>query len=178
MIGTDILLGEFKLYYDEIRPQIKSGDLLAWSHRTPWYKSWHDFKISIVRMFTKSEYSHVATAWVVGSRVLAIEAVIPVVRIFPLSRLGDFYLIPLKAPWSDKALNMALSKIGEPYSQLQAIQAFFELPKEDGFWECAELVRSIALCDGIDLGDKATPSEIVRSAMKYGNSVILVESLN
>lgn len=34
--------------YKEIRPLIKSGDILAWSHRG--WKSWYDIKIQFVRM--------------------------------------------------------------------------------------------------------------------------------
>ena len=130
--------------YADIRPLIRSGDILAWSHREPWYRSWYDFKIALVRMFTRSEYSHTGTAWVVGDRVLVIEAVTPLVRVFPLSKLLPFYYLPLKARWSPEALEYALSKVGEPYSQLQALQAFFKLPSEDSFWECAELTRLIA----------------------------------
>ena len=74
--------------YSEYRDQIKSGDLLAWSHRG--FRSWHDFKVQAVRLFTQSEYSHVGIAWVVGGRVFVIEAVEPRVRIFPLSKLGEY----------------------------------------------------------------------------------------
>lgn len=160
--------------YADIRPQIRSGDLLTWSHREPWYRSWYDFKISLVRAFTKSEYSHVGTAWVIGERVFVIEAVTPLVRIFPLSKLTPFYLLPLNAPWSPAALEFALSKVGEPYSQLQAMQAFFKLPKEDSFWECAELTRLIAKQDGINLGESAVPADVVMNAMRSGSTMTLI----
>ena len=160
--------------YADIRPLIRSGDILAWSHREPWYRSWYDFKIALVRMFTRSEYSHTGTAWVVGDRVLVIEAVTPLVRVFPLSKLLPFYYLPLKARWSPEALEYALSKVGEPYSQLQALQAFFKLPSEDSFWECAELTRLIAKMDGINLGESAVPGDIVRNAMIEGASSTLI----
>jgi hypothetical protein len=96
--------------YSEIRSQIKSGDLLAFRHEG--WKSWHDFKVQLVRMFTRSEYSHVAVAWVVGERVMVVEAVEPCVRIFPLSKLGSFYWIPLNAPWKKETEEKALSYVG------------------------------------------------------------------
>lgn len=161
--------------YSEIRSSIRSGDLLAWSHRAPWYKSWRDFKISMVRVFTKSEYSHVATAWVVGERVLVIEAVLPLVRIYPLSSLGSFYHIGMNAPWKEETLNYALSQVGEEYSQVQAIQALFSLPKEDSLWECAELARLISLKDGIDLGSTATPNALVQEALDLGLTLRFVQ---
>ena len=158
--------------YQTIRPTIRSGDLLSWSHRG--IRSWHDLKIALVRMFTKSEYSHVGTAWVVGSRVLVIEAVIPLVRIYPLSKLGDFYHLPLDAPWKPDTEALALSYVGHAYSQLQAIQSPFMKPKHDELWECAELAAHIALSDGIDLGQIYTPSEVVRNAQLRGSLTTLV----
>ena len=83
------------MIYKQARPMIRSGDVLAWSHRG--IRSWHDLKIWLVRMFTRSEYSHVGTAWVVGNRVFVIEAVMPKVRIYPLSKLGDFYWLQMGA---------------------------------------------------------------------------------
>jgi len=160
--------------YAEARPLIRSGDLLAWSHRAPWWRSWHDCKIALVRAFTQSEYSHVGTAWVVGGRVFVIEAVMPLVRIYPLSKAVEFYHLPLGAAWSDKALEYALGKVGHRYSQLQAFQAFFHLPANDDLWECAELTRAIALQDGIYLGDKATPTAVVRAAQLRGSTCTLV----
>jgi len=160
--------------YAEARPLIRSGDLLAWSHRAPFWRSWHDFKIAMIRSFTQSEYSHVGTAWVIGGRVFVIEAVMPLVRIYPLSKAGEFYHLPLQAAWSDAALSFALAKVGHPYSQLQAMQAFFHLPASDDRWECAELARAIAAQDGISLGDKATPTAVVRAAQLRGSTCTLV----
>lgn len=160
--------------YSQARSKIRSGDLLAWSHREPWYRSWYDFKIAIVRAFTQSEYSHVGTAWVIGERVFVIEAVVPLVRIFPLSKLTPFYHLPMNAQWRQETLEYALSKVGEPYSQLQAVESFFHLPKEDGLWECAELTRLIAKKDGINLGESAVPSGIVLNALRLGSTLNLI----
>lgn len=161
------------MLYAKVRPSIKSGDLLAWSHRS--WATWHDIKIQIVRIFTQSEYCHVGIAWVIGDRVFVIEAVQPLVRIYPLSKLGEFYLLPLTLNWSEEVLEHAISKVGEPYSQLQAVQAFFRLPSEDSLWECAELVISIAKKAGVDLGTIATPSGVVSAALHNSSSITLVE---
>jgi len=150
--------------YSEARPQIKSGDILAWSH-TGW-KSWHDIKVQAVRMATRSEYSHVAVAWVVGNRVFALEAVMPCVRIFPLSKLGSFYWIPTEAKWDELVLENALSKVGEEYSQVSAIKAFFIKIEADGSWECAQYVMEVLSKCGIDLGWRATPDSVVLEAQK------------
>ena len=121
-----------------------------------------------------SEYSHVATAWVVGGRVFVIEAVVPLVRIYPLSKLGEFYWVPLNVEFSEDTLDFALENVGEKYSQLQAMEAFFRLPSEDNLWECAELARAIAAKCGVNLGQIATPSAVIDNALRNGSECILV----
>lgn len=155
--------------YVDARPLIKSGDLLAFSHAAPWYRSWYYFKVALVRMFTMSEYSHVAIAWRVGERVFVLEAVMPEVRIFPLSKCGDFYWLPAPAPKFDtEGLPFALARVGQKYSQSQAMQAFFHLPSDDDQWQCAEYARAVAMRSGFDLGPVATPTAVVRYAMASG----------
>ena len=159
--------------YSHARPMIRSGDILAWSHRG--IKSWHDFKIACVRFFTRSEYSHVGTAWVVGSRVFVIEAVMPKVRIYPLSKLGDFYWLQMGAYWRKATETLALSFVGDDYSQVQAMVSPFITPPKDDRWECAELVATVARQDSIDLGAVYTPSEVVLEAQKRGAPLTYVD---
>lgn len=159
--------------YSQARPMIRSGDILAWSHRG--IRSWHDFKIACVRLFTRSEYSHVGTAWVIGSRVFVIEAVVPLVRIYPLSRLGDFYWLSMGAYWRKATETLALAHVGDEYSQVQALVSPFFTPPDDHRWECAELVARIARQDSIDLGQVYTPSEVVLAAQKRGATLAFVE---
>lgn len=162
------------MIYRQARPMIRSGDIIAWSHRG--IRSWHDLKIWLVRMFTRSEYSHVGTAWVVGDRVFVIEAVMPLVRIYPLSKLGDFYWLQMGAYWRRATETLALSYVGDDYSQIQAVVSPFVTPPEDHRWECAELVATVARQDSIDLGAVYTPSEIVLAAQKRGAPLTYVES--
>lgn len=160
--------------YADARPKIKSGDLLAWSHRG--LKSWYDLQIQIVRMFTRSEYSHVGIAWVIGGRVFVIEAVSGGIRIFPLSRLAPFYLLQFDVPWAPEAEEYALAHIGEPYSKMECIRAFFEPLTIDGHWQCAKWVAAVLAKNGIDLGASAIPADLVREAMgRYDLNLTLVE---
>lgn len=152
--------------YKEIRPTIKSGDVLAWSHTK--LRSWYDFKIWMVRLFTQSEYVHVGTAWVIGERVFVIEAVMPLVRIYPLSKLGDFYHLPLGVRWSPETEALALSYIGHRYSQVQAVRAPFGKPPKDNLWQCAELTATISKSDDVNLGELYTPSAIVLAIQRLG----------
>ena len=161
------------MIYSKARPMIRSGDVLAWSHRG--IHSWHDFKIACVRFFTRSEYSHVGTAWVVGNRVFVIEAVMPKVRIYPLSKLGDFYWLQMGAYWRKATETLALSFVGDDYSQVQAMVSPFITPPKDDHWECAELVATVARQDSIDLGAVYTPSEVVLAAQKRGAPLTYVD---
>jgi hypothetical protein len=147
--------------YENMRSKIRSGDLLVWSHLG--WKSWYDFKIQTVRFLMRSEYCHVGVAWAVGGRIFVLEAVIPRVRIFPLSKLTPFYWLPMNLEWKPKTEEFALGRIGEPYSEIQAVKAFLNMlkPGEDAEWQCAEYVNAVLKKEGIDMGDITTPSEIV-----------------
>lgn len=160
--------------YQQIRPKIRSGDLLAWGYKS--WRTWRDIKIQLVRFFTQSEYSHVGTAWVAGERVFVVEAVVPLVRIYPLSQLGDFYHLPLNAEWGANAERYALENVGMPYSELEAIQAFFKIPGSNSTFECAELACKIAAADGIDLGSVYTPTAVVEAALIQGATLVYVEN--
>lgn len=162
--------------YQGARQHIRSGDIFAWSHRG--IRSWHDLKIWFVRLFTRSEYSHVGVAWVVGERVFVIEAVMPLVRIYPLSALledGAFWLC-MGAQWKPDTEAYALSKVGQRYSQLEAVQAPFEEPPDNNLWQCAELVTRTLYQDGINLGNVHTPSAVVYAALLGGATLNVIEA--
>ena len=163
-----------KLLYSDVRAIIKSGDLIAWSQRK--WNSLHNIEMQLIRIFTRSEYVHVGIAWVIGERVFVIDAVSPKVRIFPLSKLTPFYLIPLNAPWKKETEEFALAQVGEKYSLLQAIQSVLKKPNLDDNWQCAELAHEIMKSDGIDLGEIYTPSELVNNALNYSTGLRFISS--
>ena len=162
--------------YAEARGRIKSGDLLAWSHRG--WRSWYDLKVQAVRAFTRSEYCHVGIAWAVSGRLFALEAVLTGVRIFPLSRMLPFYWVPLRATWTREVEAWALAQVGEPYSQWRAVLAGLGLlrPGEDSIWQCAEYAAEVARRGGVELGSEATPTAVVLAAQRRPKArLILVE---
>src|SRR3990167_7202548 len=137
--------------YAEVRNRIRSGDLLAWTHRG--WNSFYDFQVQMVRAFTQSEYSHVGIAWVIGGRVMVIEAVSSGVRIFPLSRLLPCYWVSLKLDWTEWVEETALAIVGRPYdSKLRMVLAFLGIVKQGGEerLQCAEFVKLILTCAGVD----------------------------
>lgn len=163
--------------YEEIRPQIQSGDILAWSHKG--WKSFYDVQIQLVRMATRSEYSHIGVAWVVAGRVFVIEAVVPQVRIYPLSKEVPFYWIPCgKYYWNDEVEEYALNKVGDEYSKIQAIMAFFNKIRtgEDSLWQCSELANKVLTVGGLLKTDEAvsTPTAVVEVLQNKGYPTYLV----
>lgn len=158
--------------YLDARPLIRSGDLIAQSHGD--WGTWSGFKTNLVRLFTRSTYSHVGVAWVVGGRVFLLEAVMPKLRIFPLSLAGDFYLLPMNAPWKPETEEFALGNIGMDYSQSDAMRAFFEPLEAGKVNECAAYVREVFALDGIDLGAMSRPDTVVQAALGLGASLYFV----
>lgn len=158
--------------YKDNRHLIKTGDLIGFS--TGGWSNWHDIQVSMVRMATRSEYSHVAVAWVVAGRVLLLEAVGAGVRIYPLSNDLPCYWIPRDKEFSEKALEWALSKMGEAYSTKEAIMAFFGKLKigSNKSWECAEYVLSLYDIDLEYINSLATPSELIKVTSSKWNTPI------
>ena len=151
------------MIYAEARSKIQSGDVLAWTHIR--WSSWNDIQIQIVRIFTRSEYSHVGIAWVVGGRVFVLEAVSQGVRIFPLSRELPFYWLPVGV-WDETREEMALALVGAPYSKWDAVLSFFgRLVKgENASWQCSEYVAFVL---GLDPA-RYTPTNIVSHLQDRG----------
>ena len=143
--------------YTNLRRHIKSGDVLAWTHRS--WRTWYDIKVQLIRLFTLSEYSHVGIAVVMGGRVWVLEAVTPKVRLVPLSNLLPCYHVTGKG-MSPEQVEVGLAWIGREdveYSQLEAAKTLFGLNARDNDQiQCAELVNIV-------LGNpcKDTPSAVV-----------------
>lgn len=155
--------------YSDIRSEIKSGDVLAWTHRS--WKTFYDLQVQAVRFATQSEYCHVATAWVEGGRVWVIESVSPLVRIIPLSNVaGDgFYWLPMGDEMTTSELEFSLSKVGNgEYSKMLGVKAHLsEIDiNDETSWQCAKFVIASKRKSNIDLGTKATPTAVVRVAQE------------
>lgn len=161
--------------YEDAREQIKTGDLLAWSHGG--WGSWHDIQVMLVRAFTRSEYSHVGLALVGAGRVFILEAVGAGVRLWPLSRELPFYWIRRQRAPGAEAIDFAFDRLGDGYSKLQAIRAFLGSLRlgEDDRWQCAEYVLRVLEADGEILTNVATPTGVVKAALQRWGSLNYVE---
>ena len=150
--------------YSDFRPQIKSGDVIAYTHRG--IRSWRDFLIWIVRLFGRTEYCHVAIAWVTAGRVFLLEAVGSGVRIFPMSLdLPCFHLDAQDL--TQPQLEYALSQAGKPYSYLDCVEGYLGREQgEESHWMCAKYV-----CKVLGLPCKKTPSDVVAYLLANGSTL-------
>ena len=166
------------MQYANIRDQIKSGDLLAFTHTRA--RSFYDLQVWAVRISTASQFCHVAQVWTAGGRLWVLEAVTPSVRMVPLSHFvaEGFYWIPMGAPMSDAELEAALEQVAAVgYSKWQAVLAFFGRLKlgADRLTQCCEYVITNRRLSGIDLGPIATPAAVVQSAQDMGRPVFFIK---
>jgi hypothetical protein len=157
--------------YEDARPLIRSGDVIALTHRR--LRSFYDLQVWLVRIGTVSKYCHVAQVMELGGRLFVLEAVTPLVRMVPLSNFvkEGFEWISLSAPMSDAETERALARVGvAQYSKWQAILAGFKRLKlgADLLEECCEYVICNRRLSGVDLGDVAVPSYVVDQAMRLG----------
>jgi len=148
--------------YEELRQTIKTGDLLAWSEGGAW-NSWRNIQLNLVRLGTMSDYNHVGIAYVVGGRVFVVEAVVPYVRIYPLSRLLPFFYIRTNFTATEYTEQVLLKSIGIPYSKWEAIKAAFTKDtNNDKVIQCAKLVNNVFFEFDPKYADlKDTPGAIV-----------------
>lgn len=124
--------------YAAARQQIQSGDAILFRGRGP--VAW------LIRTVTRSAYDHSAIAWVVGGRVLIIEArMLGGVKTDPLStRLVDHASwLPTGIPLTEPRLRVAIMDLGKPYSFANCFRALVNLPGRLGAFECAQLVAVV-----------------------------------
>lgn len=149
--------------YSDVRDEIKTGDILAWSDGS--WTNFHQIQLNLVRIFTRSEYNHVGIAWVVGGRVFVIESVVPKIRIVPLSMLLPCYHIAIN---NDVTEDELLRTVGGKYSKIEAIRGFMNdemLPESDN-WQCAKHIQIIhSKYNSAWVYCKSTPSAVVKFAL-------------
>lgn len=164
--------------YSDIRSEIQSGDLIVFSHYK--WASIYDLQVMAVRLFSASEYCHIGVAVVFGGRVWVAESCSPKTRLVPLSNYAKdgFYVIPTRTPMTEGELEFVLSKVGVAgYSKWQAVLAYLDRLEigADELYECAEYVICARRLSGLDLGESAVPSRVVKEALKKGMRLHYIE---
>ena len=144
------------MLYSEIRSEMKSGDVVAWSGNSPFSK--------LIKWWCKSKYTHVGIIYCTPTRIFIIESKEGFgVRIFPLSRTIPFYWIKTNLDWNINIEEFMMKHIGDRYSWIGCIKAGLGIvTRKDRRWECAEFVNYIFKCGGLRLPCNCqTPAKVV-----------------
>lgn len=163
--------------YSGQRSKFRSGDIFAQSHGS--WESWNGIKVLGVRIVTLSTYSHVGVIEVgKDGRMYAVEAVRPEARRIYLSEIGPFYHLPIEqADWTAVTDYKVAEAIGTPYSQFDAIRAYFKPLPKGCMTECAALTREVLMAAGVDLGPLSRPDSVVQRALELGSSLTYVHKV-
>jgi len=165
--------------YSDARSLIRSGDVLAWTHRG--WATWYDWQVQAVRVFTRSEFCHVGLAYRHHGRLFVLESVTPFVRMVPVSNLlgpEGLYWLRLNRQMSDIEEGFCFELVGKGrYSKLEAVKAALGAVRagENDAWECAEYVGKARSLSDVNLGPTYTPTAIVdRCVTDYGSAIVKV----
>lgn len=159
--------------YAEYRNNIRSGDILAWTHRG--IKSLYDLKTAIVKTVTRSDYVHVGIAWTYHGRVFVLEATPPLVRVVPLSNLLPCYVLHMNRGFSPEAENKAFQHVGSTkYSTVDAILSLIGINLTEGM-QCVEYTKEVLSANRIHFDCRNIPSEFIIEAQKLATGTVYVE---
>ena len=124
--------------YSEIRDTLKTGDLVSW--KAGKVDSFFTAILKIYQKILKPKSVHVGIVFVVGGRTFIVEARPPVVRIYPLSRMEDFYLIRTNIPDDKANVDFLLQEVDVEYGILDLIRGLlFADGKNNKELYCSEL---------------------------------------
>ena len=124
--------------YSEIRDTLTTGDLVSW--KAGKVNSFFSAILKIYQKILKPKSVHVGIVFVVGGRTFIVEARPPVVRIYPLSRMEDFYLIRTNIPDDKANVDFLLQEVGVEYGILDLIRGLlFADGKNNKELYCSEL---------------------------------------
>ncbi|WP_208999417.1 hypothetical protein [Roseibium sediminis] len=147
----------FPSSYTALRQDIRSGDLIAFRGNGPVSR--------LIRHVTGGRHTHVGVAFRYGGRLFVLEARERAgVQIRACSNVGAFDWIETGLKWTDAAENFAFSKLGKPYSYLDAVRAGLGARLRGTGYICSEYAAEIQLrCGGVDATaiPMATPVKLV-----------------
>lgn len=144
--------------------KIKSGDLLIWSKDR--HSLLSNIFLTIIRLFTLSDFAHVAIAVIENDKLCIVEATTPTIRLVEVKPDDEFYFIPMNVEWKLEYLDFLLNKLGLKYSFMDGVRAYFNKKLEDdNRWQCAELANAFYKLTGSDYKNCFTPTKLVNGIL-------------
>jgi uncharacterized protein YycO len=166
-----------------VRPNVKEGDLICFSG--------HGAVSALIRLLTKSRYSHVGLLFMYEGRRYCLESVGAGGRVALLSHVVEHYEGGIEYHELDgpddtqrhRAVGFAFRQLGKPYDK-RGIFKFLkrilfgtrEKVVRDDLWFCSELVAEAYRASGFPLVDEVpqyvSPSDLVASRhVKYRHTL-------
>jgi len=163
--------------YSDIRKSLKTGDLVIWDTRK--VGDIFDFILFLYQKIFKAKYTHMGVVVKIGDRYFIVEATPPKVRIWPLSKCRDFYLLKLDIPEKRTHLDSLLRRVGIKYSLLDMARSIFRLSNNPDADYCSDLANNfyneIGFMDDEDAG--RSPDSLVEALIKVsGNEPFYVKN--
>lgn len=158
------------MLYSEIRDTLKSGDLVFFSKH-------NGLGDKIIKIWSKSRYSHVGVLWCVAGRVFLLEAsAFGGVRMVPLSLRMPDVIVRMNLDWNAEAETQAMSHMMEKYSFIDAIRAGLGENYNQKGWICTEYAASITEKGGFAFPDTArVPEDFIEVLQKNKNEFLFLD---
>lgn len=155
--------------YSVARKEMQTGDLLLWKKEK--ITSFFSLILVLYQKIFKATYIHVGMVVVLGDRRFILEATPPVVRLYPISMLDDFYWIKTNIANNPSHIDVLLKNIGKPYSIIDFFTGLLGIGGSSNDYYCseqaAEFYRYIGYVQGEDIDNVGkTPDSIAEAVLK------------
>lgn len=158
------------LSYKDLRPHVRSGDLIAFESRT--------FSGRMIRVWSSSRYAHVGIAmWLSAGgarpRLFLLEARSGYgVGMRLMSSAGACWYIPTHINWNADVNRFVWPQLGTTgYDWMSVLRRIFFLrPRRNGVYYCSEFAGEILNRGGFKLPEEAfvDPGELVYAVLRSG----------
>lgn len=156
------------LLLSDMKHKIKTGDLLAFTVRR--YGTIVSFILWLYQKITRVKFSHVGVAMWSGNRLFIVEAVSPRVVMTPISKVNDFFLIPveLDKPPELVQADFLMDFIETPYSLIDMVTYYLGLEFSKHKVYCSTLASAFYYFTGFltERESGHTPQKLVDAVLK------------
>lgn len=154
------------LLYSEIRNTLKTGDLISW--KSGRITSFFDIILFFYQKILKPKSIHTGLIIKIGDRMFVAEARPPEVRLFPLSKMNDFYILRLGLKKNYKDYDRILRQMGVPYGYIDLLKGILGFKNSTKKLYCSEQCAKFYVERGF------FPTEIFNMAARTPDSLIKV----
>lgn len=122
--------------YSEIRSAIRTGDLVSWDAGK--VSSFFGAVLWLYQKILRTKSVHTGIVVEIGGRLFVAEARPPAVRLFPLSKMDDFWLLNLDLEEREEDYDLLLKDMGVPYGYLDLFKGVLGFKNSSKELYCSE----------------------------------------